>query len=483
MNQEIQQLQEKLADAEQRYQALQQAYDGVNDALRRRNLELERQKQTMKHQALHDVLTGLPNRTLFLERAQQTFQIAGREKFPCCFLMIDLNRFKEVNDTLGYHKADVLLQEVARRFCRRLRHSDTLARLGGDEFMVSLPNTSRQQAEHVVGKLVASLQEDFVLDDGAHVLQLEASFGIALFPEDANDELALMQCAELAMYVAKKEQRNMVLYQTDMKAYTEDRLSLVADLKYAIEHDLLELHYQPQLLTNSNEAPSFEALVRWNHPTRGMVFPDMFIPMAEETGLINPMTWWVLEQAGKQCAAWRSEGMDVCISVNLSARNLKEPDLVERVKSCFSRYQLPPEALVLEITESMLMDDPQQASEILHSIDDMRVEVSIDDFGTGYSSLSYLKHLKVDELKIDRSFVMGMHENENDVVIVRAIINLAHNLGLRVVAEGVETQEDWDMLAALDCDRIQGYFISKPQPAAVADAWLKQWWDTHYREA
>lgn len=479
MNQEVQKLRKQLRTLENKYQQLNQEVDGLHDSLRQRTLELERQKNVMKHQALHDVLTGLPNRTLLEERAQQSFQIAGRENFPCCFLMVDLNRFKEVNDTLGYHTGDVLLQEVAQRFRLQLRSSDTLARLGGDEFAVALPDTNATQAEEVIQKLMQSLTLPLKILDNKHTIQMSASMGVAMFPEHAQDVEGLMQCAEVAMYVAKKEQRSAVFYQPDMKTHSEARLSLVGDLKYAIENNGLELYYQPQLLTEGDGLPSFEALVRWHHPTRGMIFPDMFIPMAEETGLINPMTWWVLEEAAAQCAVWRAEGMEVCVSVNLSARNLKEESLLERVRGCFQRYHLPPEAIVLEITESMLMDDPKQASEVLHSIDAMRVEVSIDDFGTGYSSLSYLKYLKVNELKIDRSFVMGMQKNENDIVIVRAIISLAHNLGLRVVAEGAEDQGDWDTLVALGCDRVQGYFISRPMQVKAATVWLKKWISEH----
>ncbi|MDQ6973994.1 MAG: bifunctional diguanylate cyclase/phosphodiesterase [Mariprofundaceae bacterium] len=475
MNQTIQMLQADLRTLEKKYQQLGQEVECLNDTLRQRSLELDRQKNVMKHQALHDVLTGLPNRTLLAERAQQSFQIAKREKVTCCFLMVDLNRFKEVNDTLGYHKGDVLLQEVAQRFRLQLRSSDTLARLGGDEFAVALPYTNAIQAEEVIKKMMQSLASPLTILGSQHPIQISASIGVAVFPEHADNVEGLMQCAEVAMYVAKKEQKSAVFYQSDMNTYSEARLSLVGDLKYAIEHDGLELYYQPQLLTQGDGLPSFEALVRWNHPTRGMIFPDMFIPMAEETGLINPMTWWILEAASAQCAAWRQVGMDVCISVNLSARNLKEESFIARVTHCFEHYQLPPEAIVLEITESMLMDDPQHAAEVLHAIDAMRVEVSIDDFGTGYSSLSYLKHLQVDELKIDRSFVMGMHKNENDIVIVRAIINLAHSLGLRVVAEGAEDQGDWDVLQDLGCDRVQGYFISRPMPVAQATDWLTRW--------
>jgi len=475
MNQECQMLQAQLRTLEEQYQQLCQKHEALNDSLRQRTFELERQKSVMKHQALHDVLTGLPNRTLLIERAQQSFQIAGRESFSCCFLMIDLNRFKDVNDTLGYHKADMVLQDIAQRFQLELRSSDTLARLGGDEFAVALPHTDTKQAEGVIQKLQQALALPLNVLDSQQTISISASMGVAVFPKDAESVEGLMQCAEVAMYVAKKDQRDATFYQSDMKTYGEARLSLVGDLKYAIEHDGLELYYQPQLLTQGDGFPSFEALVRWNHPTRGMVFPDMFIPMAEETGLINPMTWWILEEASAQCAAWRKQGMEVSVSVNLSARNLKEKSLVGRLKDCFHRYQLPPEAIVLEITESMLMDDPKQASEVLHAIDDMRVEVSIDDFGTGYSSLSYLKHLKVDELKIDRSFVMGMKKNDNDIVIVRAIISLAHNLGLRVVAEGAEEQGDWDTLKALGCDRVQGYFISRPMPVKKATTWLKTW--------
>jgi len=475
---DISELQKNLTQLQHDYAQLLLEHDALKALMRQRTLELDRKNKAMEHQSLHDLLTGLANRTLLLERARHAFQIASREKFLCCFIMIGLNGFKEINDSLGHHLGDLVLKEVARRLQTTLRKSDTIARLGGDEFAILLLDTSVEQAEFVVEKLFNGLKKTIELPAGEYV-QVNASAGLAFFPDHGDDTFTLMQRADIAMYAAKSKQLNRAIYTPEMDRHRENRLSLAADLEEAIENNGLELYYQPQILAQREGLPSFEALVRWHHPKRGMVYPDMFIPMAEETGLITPMTWWVLDAAAKQCALWRKEGLEVTVSVNLSARNLQEPDMVERVHACLQRYNLPPQGIVLEITESMLMDDPHEASEVLREIAAMQVEVSIDDFGTGYSSLSYLKHLQVNELKIDRSFVMGMRKNEHDMVIIRAIINLAHNLKLRVVAEGVEDDQDRVMLTDMGCDLLQGYFFSRPKPAKDIDHWLKAWIDSH----
>jgi len=454
-----------------RYEELLLQRDAMIHETGRLSVKLNHNHRELEYQSMHDTLTGLANRTLLAERAAHAFQIARRQAFNCCLIVMDLNRFKQVNDALGQMVGDLLLQAVASRLKQSVRTSDTLARLGGDEFAVLLLNNTTEQAVIVADKLNHAMSSPFELQ--GHVLSVGMSIGIAEFPTHGEDIPELIQRADVAMHHAKNNNLDKMVYHARLDGHSLERLSLYNDLKQAIATGAMELYYQPQVLTAGDGMPSLEALIRWPHPERGMVFPDRFIPLAEDSGLIIPMTWWVLETAVAQCAAWHRAGLPVKVSVNFSANCLQEADMAQRVADCIQRHQLPDHALALEITESMIMADPHQASKVLLEIDEMKVDVSIDDFGTGHSSLAYLKHLLVDELKIDRSFVMGMHEHKNDEVIVRTIISMAHNMGLRVVAEGVETRRDWDALAAMDCDRIQGYFICRPQPVAYITDWLE----------
>lgn len=449
----------------------QQRLNGLRRETDRLNTKLEHKNRDMEYQSMHDDLTGLPNRPLLIERANHALQIARRQRFNCCLMVMDLDDFKDINDALGHQVGDLMLQEISSRFKNSLRTSDTLARLGGDEFAVLLLNNNVEQAGIVAAKLKKELSRPFELE--GQMLTVGISIGIAEFPAHGDDMPSLMRRADVAMYHAKHKKLHMAIYNPLQDEHSIERLALLNDLNQAIKTGALELYYQPQVLTTGDGMPSLEALIRWPHPEKGMVFPDRFIPMAEDSGLITPMTWWVMETAVAQCAAWHRSGLPVSVSINFSAHCLQESDVVQRVADCIKRHDLPDNALVLEITESMIMEDPRQASKVLLEIDEMKVDVAIDDFGTGHSSLAYLKHLLVDELKIDRSFVMGMFEHKNDAVIVRTVISMAHNMDLRVVGEGVEDRKSWDALTELGCDLIQGYFISRPLPVEQITTWLE----------
>jgi len=439
------------------------------------SLELERQRRSMEHQFMHDALTGLPNKRLLLSRSEQVFKLSARQKKCSSLLIMDVNDFKHINDTLGHKAGDLVLREVAERLLGSLRASDVLARLGGDEFAILLFNNDASDAEKVALKLQQVLSQPFECE--GRILSVEASIGIAEFPTHGDNLDTLMRRADVAMYYAKKRNLKTAVYDVMQDQNSIERMSLLKELNHAIKSDGMELYYQPQVQMDGSHRLSVEALIRWNHPQKGMVFPDQFIPLAEDSELIIPMTWWVLETAMKQCAVWHQDGLPVCVSINISANFLQEEHVVERVAEFKRKYQVPDHVFALEITENTLMDDPHQASKTLAEINDMNIDVSIDDFGTGYSSLAYLKHLQLDELKIDRSFVMGMNEYKNDLVIVQTVVNMAHNLGLRVVAEGVENREDWERLAAMGCDFIQGYFISRPKPVAEISEWLRNFYE------
>jgi diguanylate cyclase (GGDEF)-like protein len=434
--------------------------------------KLRDQAQENEHQALHDALTDLPNRTLFHDRVGQALTVARREHIPVAVMIMDLDRFKEVNDTLGHASGDELLKQAGERLREALRESDTVARLGGDEFGVLLPKVvDSAAAVSVARKLRKALEEPFTIHGLA--LQMEASVGIALSPEHGDDVHSLLQRADVAMYVAKEHPGGCEVYARERDEYSPDRLTLLTELRRGIDAGELVLHYQPKAELRSGQVTGVEALVRWSHPTRGLIPPDEFIPLAQKTGVIVPLTFFVLNEALRQCRTWQLEGLNLCVSVNLSARNLLDVNLPDTVGELLAKWEVPPSLLELEITESTILADPIRAMHVLSRLSGMGVRLAIDDFGTGYSSLAYLKRLPVDELKIDKSFVQGMQEDENDAVIVRSTIDLGRNLGLKVVAEGVETNEAWRQLAALGCDVAQGYYLSRPVPAAELAAWLR----------
>jgi diguanylate cyclase (GGDEF)-like protein len=434
---------------------------------------LRHQAEVNEHQALHDSLTNLPNRTLFHDRVHTALASARRDHVPAAVMIMDLDRFKEVNDTLGHASGDELLKQVGIRLRDTLRESDTVARLGGDEFGVLLPKVlDAEAAVAVARKLRTTLEEPFTIHGLA--LQMEASIGIALFPDHGADVQGLLQRADVAMYVAKEHPAGCEVYARERDAYSPDRLTLLTDLRRAIDRGQLLLHYQPKADLQTGDIKGVEALVRWEHPERGMIPPDEFIPPAQKTGVITPLTMFVLDEALRQCRNWALQGIELCVAVNLSTRNLLDVHLPDTVGELLTRWEVPPRLLALEITESTILADPVRAMQILSRLDQMGIRIAIDDFGTGYSSLAYLKRLPVDELKIDKSFILGMEENENDAVIVRSTIDLGRNLGLRVVAEGVETAQAWNRLAALGCNIAQGYYLSRPVPAEQLTEWLRE---------
>lgn len=421
--------------------------------------------------AYSDTLTGLPNRAMFHDRLKQAIGMTGRMGTPLTVMLMDMDHFKYVNDSLGHHIGDLLLKEVAGRLRRKLRESDTVARLGGDEFAILLPSADIPDARKVVRGLLAALEEPMSIE--GQIIDVHGSFGMAASPTHGMDVATLMRCADVAMYQAKRNGSGYAEYDARYDHNTLARLSLMSELREAVEHDHLVLYYQPKVDLKASQTYSVEALVRWAHPKRGFVPPNDFIPFAEQTGYIKAITHWVLKEGIRQCAAWRHEGLDVNVSINISARDLMNADLPIYFASLLSAHGCPPERICLEITESAILDDPTHAMENLRRLEAIGCKLSIDDYGTGYSSLAYLKRLPVGELKIDRSFVQNMVNDPNDTVIVRSTIDLAHNLGLRVVAEGVENAAILGQLCLLGCDQAQGYLFSKPVSAADFKTWVQ----------
>ncbi len=433
--------------------------------------ERKKRQEELQHLALYDPLTELPNRILLRDRLDHALRAAKRENKRLGLLLLDLDGFKEINDTLGHHMGDEILKSVAWRLAEPLRKSDTIARLGGDEFAILLPAVnSHDWAERVAERCLKMLEEPFQIEDLA--LEIGASAGIALHPDHADESSRLMQCADVAMYLAKRGQERIASYDAELDQHTVRSLTMKGDLRQAIEKDELDLHYQPKIDMKTGRVCDVEALIRWIHPEHGFQNPEEYVALAEQTGLIRALTHWVVERAFSRLSGWHAAGIEIGASVNLLARNLHDHDLPDIVATSLENWRLDPARVTLEITESAIMLDPERALETVRRLDELGVRLSIDDFGTGYSSLGYLKRLPVDELKIDKSFVLNMTEDEGDAVIVQATIDLAHNMGLEVVAESVEEQEHIDLLDIQGCDIGQGYFISKPMPETVFLAWL-----------
>ncbi len=429
-------------------------------------------EKTIQSLAYYDPLTTLPNRALLHDRLTQAIQAGRHQHKPLAFLLLDLDRFKDINNTLGHHHGDLILQQMGPRLQGLLRQVDMIARLGGDEFAILLPGTDAEGAVRVVNKLHQALVDPFLID--GLTITVEASIGIALYPDHGETADLLIQRANVAMYHAKQAGGGHTVYSTEHDHYNPRRLALMTELRYAIEHDELVLYYQPKIHLKTGRVIGVEALVRWRHPNRGLIAPDEFIPLAERTGLIKPLTLWVLTAALHQSRTWQRAGLRLSVAVNLSARNLQDTELADQIEEMLTRSGIPPNQLELEITESTIMADPPRALEILTRLHHMQIPLAIDDFGTGYSSLGYLRKLPVSSIKIDKSFVKNMAADDSDAVIVRSTIELAHNLGLLVVAEGVETQYVWDRLAALGCDAAQGYYMSAPMPAAALTRWFHE---------
>ncbi|WP_395408051.1 putative bifunctional diguanylate cyclase/phosphodiesterase [Pseudoduganella sp. UC29_106] len=450
--------------------ALAVAFNTMRDGIAKREQEIRRL-------AYWDPLTNLPNRAQFLLLLNDSIELARKRGESIYVLMMDLDRFKHVNDVMGHSFGDALLKQVAGRLLHQLanrRHTAAqVARLGGDEFAVLLPGADLDHAIVIAAEILRALETPLSLDE--QTVDIGAGIGIAGFPEHGQDGEALLSMAEVAMYDAKQRSEGAVVYSSEIDKGSEQSLSLLTELRHALERNEFRLWVQPKIGLGNGHVIGAEALVRWVHPVRGNVFPDQFIPFAEQTGFIRVLTQWVLERSAELCHELAMRGIHIKISVNLSTRDLLDQELPFKFAGIFARHQVSPGSFCLEITESAIMDDPVRAQQTLERLHAMGCDLSIDDFGTGYSSLAYLKRLPVDELKIDKSFVLNMVEDVGDAKIVRSTIDLGHNMGLRVVAEGVESREAWDMLARLGCDQGQGYFMSRPIAADQLAGWVETW--------
>ncbi|MCF6257537.1 MAG: EAL domain-containing protein [Gammaproteobacteria bacterium] len=433
--------------------------------------ELSTLYRTLENMAFTDALTGMPNRVLFYDRLEQVTMNASRYKTQFALMMMDLNRFKNINDTLGHHIGDRLLKTVGERLQAILRESDTVARLGGDEFAALLPAIDHDEGVTIVAeKIVNALNKPIAVE--GHNLSIGISIGLVRCPRDGDKTTLLMQHADVAMYHAKRKGLGYVFYDKNMNKENLFELTMESELRQAIENKDFELYYQPKIDLQHGHITGAEALIRWAHDKYGFISPEKFIPLAEQTGLIQTLTEWILEQALTQCATWHADNINIGVSVNLSAYSLNDIDLIDTVHHALAESEIEPQWLTLELTETAIMSDANRALSTLSQLNTMGVRLSVDDFGTGYSSLAYLKRFPVDEIKIDKSFVIDMLTDASDAVIVRSTIDLAHNMGMKVVAEGIESQEAWDKLAELGCNLGQGYHMCRPCPAADFKTWV-----------
>ena len=436
--------------------------------------ERKKAEATITFQAYHDLLTGLPNRALFKDRLTQAIANARRHGLLLAVMFLDLDRFKSVNDTLGHLVGDELLQLTSQRLRHCLREGDTLARIGGDEFMLLLPHIrTRDNAAYIAEKILAALKAPFHLN--SHELYISASIGIAVYPDDGVTHETLIKHADIAMYSAKDQGRNDYrFFDSGLNQHLTGRMAVESDLRRGLQRGEFEMHYQPKVDTMHGRIIGMEALIRWHHPQRGLVHPDEFIPIAEESGLIAPMSEWVLDTVCRQARAWRDQSLPpTALAVNLPARHIEHPDFVDQFVRVLRDHSLEGSGIGIEITESTLMRDMEGSVHKLRQLSDIGVEISIDDFGTGYSSLSYLKRLPVHCLKIDRSFVHDLHSQENGVPLVAGIVAMAKGLRLNLVAEGVETQAQLEFLRQIGCDAYQGYLFSQAVSAEEATRLLQ----------
>ena len=433
-------------------------------------VDIGAQQTEIRRLAYWDRLTGLPNRERFRDAVVQAIAASASTPQPLAVLTLDLDRFKHVNDVLGYAFGDRLLQAVAERLSQQVRSPDDMvARLGGNEFAILLQRADAADAHDIAQRINQSFEEPLAFED--QTVDLSAGIGFACWPGDAGDADTLLSRSEIAMYAAKRKFSGALQYDAAFDSSSAQTLSLLTELRHAVEHHELRLYLQPKVPLHGQPGLAAEALVRWQHPQRGLVPPMQFIPFAEQTGFVRHLTLWMFEEVARLLADPRTQGLPLRVSVNLSTRDLLDPELSHRLAEILVRHGVAASAFCLEITESAIMDDPQRAEAMLNRLSEQGFKLSIDDFGTGYSSLAYLKRLPVDELKIDKSFVMGMETGEDDAMIVRSTIDLAHNLGLTVVAEGVETAAIQDRLRALACDEAQGYHIARPLPVDDFLAW------------
>jgi len=433
--------------------------------------ELAVKQAENEFQAMHDSLTGMPNRTFFHQELVKAIDDARASQSRVAVMLIDLDHFKEINDTLGHHFGDLLLQEIGPRMSRVLRDVDLMARLGGDEFGIVLPDLPNEEiALRVADRVLEALELPISVEGLA--LDVSGSIGIALFPMQAEDAESLLRRADVAMYAAKENGGGYEVYVDDFDRHNPQRLTLIGQVRPALESGEFVMYYQPKVRLIDGRVSGAEALIRWEHPTLGLVPPDEFIPLVEKTVLLRPLTQYVAESVLKQWREWADLGIRLPLAINVSPRSLLDQDLPDQIVGLLRDWDVPPAFLRIELTESFLMGDSGRSMAVLDALSNVGVGLSIDDFGTGYSSLSYLKRLPIEEIKVDRSFVMQMHVDANDFMIVRATVDLGRNLGLRVVAEGVEDLATFDRLAEFGCDEAQGYYISKPMSAVEFTRWL-----------
>ena len=432
--------------------------------------EVEKKNQQLKHLALHDSLTDLPNRTLFSDRLVHRIAISEREHTPFAVFMMDLNKFKEINDGLGHEIGDKVLTEVATRVSKLIRESDTVARLGGDEFAVLLHESDLESCVLVAKKILSAFQEPLVSDGKS--IPIGLSIGIAVYPEHGEDELTLLRHADIAMYESKSSGEGFTIIDIKENEIRNIRAQLAKELETAVTNGELSVHYQPIWNISKQKTDKVECLCRWNHSTRGMIPPSEFIPIAEQKELIKAITLFVMETAVKQLKEWHQQGIMVSVSINLSARNFLDPELKDYLHNILKDHEVDGKWVTLEITESMTINNPEKAISIMKSYAKQGIQLSIDDYGTGYASLGYIKKLPVNEIKIDGSFVHNLHADDENKVIVKSTIELAHALNMNIVAEGVEDKENLDELAKMGCDDIQGYYICKPQDSEQLTQWL-----------
>jgi diguanylate cyclase (GGDEF)-like protein len=442
-----------------------------NQHLEREIAERRLAEEQLRRQALHDALTGLPNRLLLYDRLEQGILKCSRTAKPLGLLFMDLNGFKEINDTFGHQCGDEMLRQVGSRLSSRLRTTDTVARLGGDEFAILLPDLDDlDKAVEVAHSLLASLVEPLVVE--GQQLTVGAAIGIVLCPQHGADPLTLMRRADVAMYAAKHSSRGHSVYSAEIDAHSPARLTLLADLRRDSCRDQFQIYFQPEVEFATGRVRRAEALARWQHPELGLLLPRDFIPLAEAGNLVHQVTRWALEAAIQACRRWQRDGLEVGVSVNLSPRDLREAGLAQSIAATLDAAGLEPRWLTLEITEGSLLADPDHAIALLRPILEAGVGLSIDDFGTGYSSLSHMKQLPASEIKIDRNFVHDMTRNEPDAIIVRSLIELGHSFGRQVVAEGIHDLATWNLLASLGCDLGQGFLISPALAESAAVEWM-----------
>ncbi len=455
-------------DREDEVGALSASFNHMLDGIEARQAEILRL-------AYEDTVTGIPNRAMFNTRLSEAVELYRREGTPIAVLLMDLDRFKFINDTLGHHAGDLVLQAVAKRLRESLRESDTVARLGGDEFAILLTGGDPGRAP-AVGRMIQAILEEPIDLDG-QLIDVGSSIGIAQCPVHGEDPSLLLRRADIAMYVAKRDKSGVAMYESRFDQHRAENLSLLSDLRRAIAENQLSLHYQPKLDLRRGQVVGVEALVRWQHPERGNIPPSDFILFAEQTGMIRHVTRWVIEEATRQCGVWLAGGLSLSVSLNVSSRDLLDRDLPQLFAAATRRHAVPPELVTVEVTESALVEDPQRVQETIRGLKEQGFRLSIDDYGTGYSSLAYIQRLHCDELKIDREFVTHASEGGKDAAIVHSTIELGHSLGLTVVAEGVEDTQVIEVLRKLGCDLAQGYAISRPLPADKLAAWIDtcQW--------